>query len=207
MNNHPISSRWLFVCLTLFAAGSMLLGGCGYSASATERDPADEATMLGEQPEPSGPPRYQLPNGYTMGTVHPTGVKTVYVETFQSQDLRRGLEFRLSESLVKRILLDTPYRIAPKDKADTVLYGEIRQVRNTLLGKDFASDLPRETQTVMVVAWTWKDRRTGEVRSQRSRQTQASEFLPLAGETFYDGSEEGINDLAERIVEAMMAPW
>ncbi len=189
----------LVLAFSLVGAGA-LPAGCGYSSA-----PVTEAPTTMPDEAPARRP-LQI-GGYTAGSIHPANVRTVYVQVFGSQEFRRELEFRLTEALVKRILLDTPYKIAPKGQADTILYGEILAVPVTLLGSDFDSDLPRENQQVLVCDWTWKDRRSGEILAQRRHMEQASEYIPLAGETFFDGTEEGINDLAERIVEAMEADW
>ena len=42
------------------------------------------------------------------------------------------LGFRLTESIIKRIEMDTPYRIGPRSTADALLRGEILRVENRL---------------------------------------------------------------------------
>ena len=66
-----------------------------------------------------------LPTGCGYSTKRPfsTDIQTVHVEMFQSKEFRRELEFRLTESVIKRIEMDTPYRIAPRKTADAVLTG------------------------------------------------------------------------------------
>jgi hypothetical protein len=183
----------------------LLAGGCGYSASANPTI-TDLASTAPDAPVAPTKPLLRI-GGYTAGSIHPDNVKTVYVQMWTSQEYRREVEFRLTEAVTKRILQDTPYRISSKNTADTVLYGELVTIPVTLLGSHFDSDLPKENQIVLVVNWTWKDRRTGEIIAQRRGQEQASEYIPLAGETFYDGTEIGINRLAESIVEAMQSEW
>ncbi|MDD4889536.1 MAG: LPS assembly lipoprotein LptE [Phycisphaerae bacterium] len=145
--------------------------------------------------------------GYRAGFIHPKNVNSVYVQVFASSEFRRELEFRLTEALVKRIMLDTQYKIAKKNDADTILYGEVKGVQQTLLGQDSETGLPKELQPVMIVDWTWKNRRTGEVLAQRRRMEQAGLYYPIAGETFFDGTEQAIDRLAKRIVEGMEADW
>lgn len=177
----------------LLACGAvaLLLAGCGYSAWPDGSD--------GRRPLQMG--------GYSAGFLQPGEVQTVYVEVFASQEFRRELEFRLTEALVKRILIDTPYRIARRQQADTIITGEVRAVPVTNLGNDFDSDLPKEAQVVMVVDWTWKNRRTGEILAQHRAMMQGGVYLPLANETFFDGSEQAINDVAKRMTEAMESAW
>ena len=83
--------------------------------------------------------------GYTTQRPFPQNVSSVFVEMFHTKDFRRDLEFRLTEAVVKRIEMDTDYRIAPRKDADTVLSGELLEVTQNTLGEDFRTDLPRET--------------------------------------------------------------
>ncbi|MCG3180749.1 MAG: hypothetical protein BIFFINMI_03112 [Phycisphaerae bacterium] len=204
-----LKMRRIAAMLTLALGGAMALTGCDVGPT-----PGDGAQPMGVGNEPTRQAAtsrfkesYQLSNGFVMGPVHPTNIKTVHVEIFNSQTFYRDLEFRLTEALDKRILQDTPYVLANKDQADTILYGEITRVRVTLLGSDFASNLPKEDQPVLYVNWTWKNRRTGEILAQRVGMQQSASFIPLTGMTFEDAATQAVNDLAERIVEAMQADW
>ena len=145
--------------------------------------------------------------GYSLRRPFPQNVGTVYVEMFQSREFRRGLEFALTEALQKRVLQDTPYKIAPKASADTVLSGEVLEVRQGTMGSDFRTDLPREMQATFVIRLQWKDLRTGKVLVDRPNYVQAVAYIPPVGETFHDASREALDDLAERIVEQMMESW
>ena len=91
-----------------------------------------------------------------------TDIQTVHVEMFHSKEFRRELEFRLTEALVKRIEMDTPYRIAPRRKADALLTGEVLSVENRTFGDDFDTDLPREIGSTVVVRFRFQNTRTGE---------------------------------------------
>ena len=62
---------------------------------------------------------------------------------FQSREFRRGLEFTLTEALQKRILQDTPYKIADKSTADTAISGEVLEVRQNTLGRNYWTGQPR----------------------------------------------------------------
>lgn len=135
-------------------------------------------------------------------------VKTVHVPIFQNKDFRRGLEFQLTEALIKSIELHTPYKTTSnKGRADTVLSGEIIEVRQGTIGLDFVTHLPRETQATVVAGFTWKDVRTGKILVQMPLITQSVDYIEPVGENFWVASEEAMNDLAERIVEKMEKPW
>ncbi len=136
-----------------------------------------------------------------------TDIRTIHVEMFQSKDFRRELEFRLTESIVKRIEMDTPYRISPKKGADTLLAGEILRVENRTLGDDFDTDLPREIGSTVVVRYTLTDMRTGEILVERPRFVYQTSFIPPVGETFTHGMTRSMDGLAEVIVESMETSW
>jgi hypothetical protein len=145
--------------------------------------------------------------GYSARRPFPDGIETVHVKMFHSREFRRDLEFDLSEALVKRVNMDTPYRIAPLKTADTVLSGEILEVRNRTVGDDFETQLPRETASTIAVAFRWKDLRTGRILVERERFVFTTTYIPPVGETFAKGMVRGLDGLAEAIVETMESPW
>jgi hypothetical protein len=126
---------------------------------------------------------------------------------FRSREFRRDMEFQLTEALQKRILMDTDYKLADKARADTVLSGQVLEVRQATLGTDFRSDLPRETQATIFVSFQWKDLRTGKTLVDQPRFAQAVDYIRPVGENFFQASQEGVDDLAERIVEQMQIDW
>lgn len=148
--------------------------------------------------------------GYSMGHsgMFRSNVKTVHVPIFQNKDFRRGLEFQLTEALVKAIELHTPYKTTSnKGRADTALTGEIIEVRQGTLGYDFETHLPRETQATVVASFRWQDLRTGKILVEMAAITQSVDYIQPLRESFWVASEEAMNDLAERIVEKMEKPW
>jgi hypothetical protein len=145
--------------------------------------------------------------GYTSARPFGTDIQTVHVEMFQSREFRRELEFRLTESIVKRIEMDTPYHVAPRAKADALLTGEVLDVQNMTLGEDFDTDLPREIGSTVVVRYTLKDLRTGEILVERPRAVFQTSYIPPVGETFFVGMTRAMDGLAEQIVESMESVW
>jgi len=136
-----------------------------------------------------------------------SGIKTVHVEMLESREFRRELEFQLTEAIIKRIEMDTPYRIAPQSTADTLFSGEILEVRQRVLGNDFNTGLPREKGATVVMRYRWKDMRTGGVLVERKRFVHSVEYIPPVGETFAKGMVRGLDDMAEAIVETMESDW
>jgi len=145
--------------------------------------------------------------GYQTGGLYREGIRTVYVDMFQSKEFRRGIEMRLTEALRKQIDMKTPYRNAPRDRADTILSGEVLEFRQATLGNDFLTHRPRETGGQLIVSFRWKDRRTGKILAENPRLVQQVEYIPPVGETEFVGIAEAVEDMAERIVEQMERPW
>ncbi len=145
--------------------------------------------------------------GYSTQRPFPNHVRSVYVEMFHTRDFRKDLEFKLTEAVVKRIEMDTDYRIAPRKQADTVLSGELIEVRQTSLGNDFRTDLPRETGAIFVMSFRWKDQRTGKILAERTRFVYTTTYIPPVGESFFDGAVRGLDGVAEQLVEAMESNW
>lgn len=145
--------------------------------------------------------------GYSAARPFPTDIQSIHVEMFQSREFRRELEFRLTEAIAKRIELDTPYRLAPRERADAVLSGEILEVKNRTFGDDFDRDLPREIGSAMVVRFRLQDLRTGRTLVERPRFVFQTSYIPPAGETFDNAMTRATDGLAEAIVESMETDW
>lgn len=141
--------------------------------------------------------------GYTAGGPFREGIRTVHVETFQTREFRRDLEFALTEAIQKRIAMDSPYRIAPARRADTMLTGEVLEQRNAAFAPDPFSRLPREEQVLLAVRVVWKDLRTGELLLDKDVLIQAADFIEPAGETEAFTQQKVIERLSERIVMNM----
>jgi len=145
--------------------------------------------------------------GYSTTRPFRTDIQTVHVEMFQSKEVRRELEFRLTEAVAKRVEMDTPYRLAPRQRADAVLSGEILEVQNRTLGDDYALGLPREIGSTVVVRVRMQDARSGEILIERPRLVHRTSYIPPVGETFTQGMTRALDGLAERIVELMEVQW
>ena len=63
--------------------------------------------------------------GYHWGSLYREDIHTVAVPIFGSKDFHRGVEFQISDALVHQIEAFTPYKVVDRDKADTILEGEI----------------------------------------------------------------------------------
>jgi len=149
--------------------------------------------------------------GYSFESLYPQDVKTVAVPMWEvGQDVyRRELQTRLSEALVKRIEMDTPYKVTTAARADTELRGRIDVVSQRILSYNPATGLPREKELTVKVSFTWKDLRTGKVLVEQPHLVVAQAYItqPPLESDFFQGSEKAVNEVARRIVEHLEAPW
>jgi len=149
--------------------------------------------------------------GYTTQSQYRRGISSVAVPIWTRGKgvYRRGLEFRLTEALQKRIAFDTDYTVTVKQRADTELTGTIEQIVQRVLSFNPDTGLAREMEMTITVSFTWTDLRSGKVLLERSNFRVAGTYIPPAplGEDFFQGSEDVVNELARRIVEQMEADW
>ena len=150
-------------------------------------------------------------SGYTARSQYRPGVQTVVVPiwTRGQHVYRRDLEIDLTAALVKRLELDTPYKVTKKNRADTELTGSIDQITQRVLSFNPDTSQPREIEVTFTVSFEWKDLRTGKVLVKRKSFDVAVVYLPDApyNENFFLGSQKLMDKLALRIVETMETDW
>jgi hypothetical protein len=151
--------------------------------------------------------------GYTTRPPYPSHIHTVYVPIFQSDDYRRGLEFQLTEAVVREIERSTPFKVVSSpEEADSILEGRIKFVEKDVRVENPDNE-PRQIQLAMRVEVTWKDRRTGEVlrRGRTSSSavpvTRAVQYAPELGQSFATAAQDVVDQLAKQIVNMMEEPW
>ena len=173
----------------LYLLFSILLSGCGYN---------NGYSSVGDQPKNQW---------YQWRSLYREDVRTVAVPIFKNKDYRRGVEFALSKAIVNQIEMRTPYKIAPREKADTVLEGEITEIKVHTLSSDVQSAIPQEQLYDIKVNFTWKDQRTGVILCDRRNFEQTTTFYPTLGEGEFVGSQTGVEKLALGIVQELQADW
>lgn len=144
--------------------------------------------------------------GYRAGGPWRSDIRTVYVDMVGSKEFRRDLEFTLTEAIKKHIGTDTPYRLAARKNADTILEAEVLEERQTAYAPDYQSRQPREKTLTLAVRVQWKDVRTGRVLADQP-QLQAADYIPPAGETEKLAQERAIDRLAAKIVAMLYEDW
>src|SRR5436190_19593589 len=117
MKRIPISSRAsLFICM------ACALGGCGYQHSGSTTNAS---------------------SGYQWSSLYRGDVNSVAVPIFTNKTFYRGVEFNLSKAVVTQVEAKSPYKVVPRERADTVLEGEIQNVRVRTLSNDRQTAIPQ----------------------------------------------------------------
>jgi hypothetical protein len=164
---------------------ALLLAGCGYkNGSAGGSD-----------------------GGYQWRSVYRQNVRTVAVPIFKNTDFQRGVEFSLSKALVNQIEANTPYKVVPREKADTILEGEIVSIRVDTLSSDRRSAIPQEQLLDLMVNFTWKDLRTGQILVQRYGMEQTGSYYSTLGEGRFVATQTASERLALAIVQELQSDW
>ena len=161
-----------------------LLTGCGYSSVGSE---------------PVG--------GYQWRSLYREDVKTVAVPIFASRDFHRGVEFSLTKALVTQLEAHSPYKVVPRERADTILEGEVISVKLDTLSSDSRTAIPQEQIYAVTVNFTWKDLRTGRILVERRNFQQTTPYYPTLGEGQFVGSQQAVERLALGIVQELQADW
>jgi len=165
--------------MTILLLGAFAALGCGYSK------PGD----------PSANSWYQWKSLYR------EDVKSVAVPIFKNKSYDRGVEFSLSKAIVNQVETRTPYKVMPRERADSILEGEIVSVSRQTLSSDPTADIPQEQLYVVRINFVWKDLRSGQILCERRNFEQTATFYPTLAEDQFVGSQQNCEKLALGIVQ------
>ena len=168
--------------ILLGLAGGIGLAGCGYQSGDSV-------------------------GSYEWKSLYRDDVATVAVPIFTNKSFRRGDELMLTKALVTQIEARTPYKVVSRDKADTIIEGEITDVSLNTVSNDGATGLPQEQLYGVTVTFRWKDLRSGRILVERRGFAQTSAFYPLLGEGTTLGSQQANEQLAIAIAQELQADW
>ncbi len=147
-------------------------------------------------------------SGYSNESLFPEDVSSVYVEMFDNRSFRRGVEYELTDALAKRIEAETPYKIiSSKDRADTVLSGQIVSVGESRLSTERETGRPLEEEVELRAVVNWKNLKTGELLIDNRAVSGSASYSEWQRQGFRYGSTLAANNLAKRIVELMEKQW
>lgn len=150
---------------------------------------------------------YKMHSDYHWQSLYRQDVRTVAVPIFQSTSYQRGVEFQLTKALVNQLELHTPYKVVPRERADTILEGEIVEVKVDTLSNDTHAAIPQEQLLDVTVNFVWKDLRTGRILAERRGFEQTASYFPTLGEGRATGTQDATEKLALAIVQEMQMDW
>jgi curli biogenesis system outer membrane secretion channel CsgG len=172
---------WLVAAVLLLA-----IAGCGYNQSGSTKN--------------------KLEGGYQWNSLYREDIQTVAVPIFTNRSYRRGVEFQLTEAVIKQLEGHAPYKVVPRERADTILEGQITDVSSQTIARDFRTNLPREQRINITVNLLWKDLRNGRILLQRKLEKSAV-YYPNLGEGEFLGSQSAVEKVALAIVQELQADW
>ncbi|MEM6331508.1 MAG: LPS assembly lipoprotein LptE [Planctomycetota bacterium] len=148
------------------------------------------------------------------GTLYAPDVQTVHVPMIESESFRRDLGERLTEAVVKKIELYTPYKVVGTPAADSVLTVRVvSDTRRTEAEDPF--DQPRLLNNEIIAQVSWLNRRRLPIGPAQALPVPAgvvdfranSQLIPAAGQSVATAQQQAIEELADQIVGAMEEPW
>lgn len=147
--------------------------------------------------------------GYTFTDAYRTDVRTVAVPVFENSTYSHGLEFILTDALIKEIHRTTPWRVAPTDAADTILSGTITSAEMRRLSRGRETGMAQEVAFEIAVTFEWKRSATGEVLVSRRNFRAADPFVPARGarERLNLGERSAADQMARDIVAELRSSW
>jgi hypothetical protein len=120
--------------------------------------------------------------GYKTAPQYDRSVRTVRVPIFENKTFLRGVEFELTEAVVKEIEKKTPWKVV-QGEADAELHGTIVGLPKRVILPNQLNEV-RQADLTLSVEVAWFDLRTGQpVPPRRGPQIQAPPPPPLANAT------------------------
>jgi hypothetical protein len=147
--------------------------------------------------------------GYSTESVYSTAIRTVAVPIFENETFSRGVEFELTDAIIKEIEARTPYKVTTQPRADTILTGRITRVELDQLSKSRLTGLGEEVVLSVTIDFEWKDWRTDAPLVARRAFSGHGLAVPSAptGERLELGRMAAVQQLARDIVDEMRAAW
>ena len=164
--------------------------------------------------------------GYTTRPNYDPGIRTIRVPIFKNNTYVRGLEFDLTQAVIREIGMRTPFTVVSADcLADSELTGNITILNKLAVNRTQLNEI-REGQTTLGVEIVWRDLRTGEILSQPRVKSNPDnpappptgppkpvviqslgDYIPELGGTTATALQQNVNRMAVQIVSKMEMPW
>jgi hypothetical protein len=147
--------------------------------------------------------------GYTTQELYPTQYTSVAVPIADNRTFYRGVEFDLTEAIIKEIEQRTPYKVVAPAMADTLLQITVTGIEQRQLNRTRDAGLPQELEADLRADLIWKDQSTGEVLVDRRGMSAVGRYIPTQpiGEPFETAQHAAVQRMAEQFVSEMRSDW
>ena len=146
--------------------------------------------------------------GYSSQSLYPNQVASVYVEMFDNRSFWRGVEYKLTDALAKRIESQTPYKVvSSRDRADSIISGQIVSIDQGALSRERQTGRVLEKEVLLEASVSWKNLKTGELLMDSQSVNTSASYSEWQKQGFDYASALAANKLAQQIVELMEKGW
>lgn len=147
--------------------------------------------------------------GYSFESSFDRGVSAVHVPMFQNDTFAKGVEFEVTDAVVKEIQRMTPWRVTGEGAADAVLEGRITNATLRRLSQQRESGVVQEQAVSITVDFTLRDTRTGKTIVGRRNFQTTDVFVPVqpVGERLEVGENAVTQRLAKDLVNELRSNW
>jgi len=156
--------------------------------------------------------------GYSFRSTFPRQVRTVNVPVFDNQTFFKGLEFDLTDAIIKEIQRNTPMVVVQSGSdgggggstgAQTTLTGVIRNAELRDLTTSSRTALVQEMAQQVTIDFEWRDARTGQSLASIKDLRAIESFVVQrgVGERLETAQQQVAQELARKIVHQMRSEW
>jgi hypothetical protein len=148
--------------------------------------------------------------GYELASAYDQSIQTVAVPIWENTTFAHGIEFQLTEAIIKELHRSTPWKVInTPGQAQAALTGAVVSVNMRKLSTDPDSGLVQDLATEVVVSFEFKDTTTGRVLVARRNFRAADSFVPSPGasERIEQAHAGAVDRLARSIVAELRQAW
>ena len=147
--------------------------------------------------------------GYAAASTFSGEYRTIAIPIFTNDTFERGIEYDVTDAIIKEIESRTPYKVVSSARADTTLIGRIRRIERQQLSKSRQTGLTEEMILRVTIDFEWKNLRTNKPIVLRRSFTGTGLFVPSnpTAEPIDLGRFAAARQLARDIVDEMRADW
>lgn len=153
--------------------------------------------------------------GYTTETKLPNDIKTIAVPTFTNKipiddvyTYVSGLEVRLTNAVINRLIFDGNLKVVGLDEADAVLVGELKSYEQEPV-RFTNTESVEEYRLFIVTKLELRDQRTNEIIWVEPSFSGDTEYFVTGPKAISErqAAEKAIEDLARNIVDRIVEDW